>query len=92
MIVSFRHKGLRRFFETGNMAGIQAAHAKRIRHLFYWLATAQDVVDMDVPGLRLHALKATTPKRWSVYVSGNWRMTFEFYGGNAYNIDYEDYH
>jgi len=92
MIASFRHKGLRRFFETGNMAGIQPAHSDRIRHLFYLLGTAKDIPDMDMPGLRLHALKGVNPKRWSVYVSGNWRVTFEFSNGNVYNVNYEDYH
>jgi plasmid maintenance system killer protein len=30
--------------------------------------------------------------RWSVWVNGNWRMTFEFKDGHAFVLDYEDYH
>jgi len=47
---------------------------------------------MDIPGFRLHPLKGTEQGRWSVAVSGNWRITFEFHDGNAYVLDYEDYH
>jgi proteic killer suppression protein len=47
---------------------------------------------MDIPGFRLHPLKGDAKGHWSVAVSGNWRMTFEFINGNAYVLDYEDYH
>ena len=83
MIKTFRHKGLRRFFETGSTAGIQANHAKRLRMQLAALDTARTVEDMDIPGFRLHRLKGRMQGRWSVSVSGNWRLTFEFREGNA---------
>ena len=92
MIQSFRHKGLRRFYETGTLAGIQPKHANRLRMLLAALDTAQVVGDIDVPGFRLHPLKGTEKGRWSVWVNGNWRVTFEFRDGQAYVLDYEDYH
>ena len=92
MIQSFRHKGLRKFFESGNAAGIQPHHAKRLRMLLAALDTALSIADMNVPGLRLHALKGSERGRWSVWVNGNWRLTFEFKDGHAYVLDYEDYH
>ncbi len=92
MIQSFRHKGLRRFYESGSSAGIQPSHAKRLRMLLAALDTAQTVDDMDVPGFRLHPLKGAEKGRWSVWVNGNWRVTFEFRDGHAYVLDYEDYH
>lgn len=92
MIKSFRHKGLRWFFETGSAAGIQAAHAKRLRLQLAALDSAQRIEDMDVPGYALHPLKGELRGRWAVCVSGNWRLTFEFHDGNAYVLDYEDYH
>jgi len=55
-------------------------------------ATAKTVEDMNVPGFRLHPLKGKLAGRWSVTVNGNWRLTFEFNDGNAYILDYEDYH
>jgi proteic killer suppression protein len=92
MIQSFRHKGLKRFYESGNATGVQPHHAKRLRMLFTALDTAQSIEDMDIPGFRLHQLKGEARGRWSVWVNGNWRVTFEFKDGHAYVLDYEDYH
>ena len=92
MIRSFRHKGLRRFFESGSVAGIQPHHATRLRMLLAALDTATTVDDMDIPGFRLHPLKGEVRGRWSVWVNGNWRLTFEFHDGQARVLDYEDYH
>jgi toxin HigB-1 len=92
VIQSFRHKGLRRFYESGSAAGIQPKHAKRLRMLLAALDTAQAIADMDIPGLNLHPLRGQGKGRWSVWVNGNWRVTFEFRDGHAYVLDYEDYH
>lgn len=92
MIKSFRHKGLRRLFETGSTSGIQASQAKRLRLQLAALDTAKTIEDMDIPGFRLHSLKGEMQGRWSIAVNGNWRVTFEFQDGNAYVLDYEDYH
>ena len=92
MIQSFRHKGLRDLFESGSTSGVQASHAKRLRMQLAALDTAQSVQDMDIPSFRLHPLKGQMRGRWSVTVNGNWRLTFEFRDGNAYVLDYEDYH
>jgi proteic killer suppression protein len=56
------------------------------------LDTSQSIEDMNVPGFRLHPLKGSERGRWSVWVSGNWRLTFELRDGHAYSLDYEDYH
>jgi proteic killer suppression protein len=92
VIRSFRHKGLRRFYESGSAAGIQPKHANRLRMLLAALDTAQSIDDMDVPGFNLHPLKGQGIERWSVWVNGNWRVTFEFRDGHACVLDYEDYH
>ena len=92
MIRSIRHRGLRNFYETGSKAGIQVSEANRLRMLLAALDTAQQIDDMDVPGFGLHALKGKLKGRWSVGVSGNWRLTFEFRDGDVYLLDYEDYH
>ena len=92
MIQTFRNKGLRRFYESGSAAGIQPKHSKRLRLLLAALDTAQSIEDMDVPGFKLHSLSGKGKGRWSVWVNGNWRVTFEFQDGHAYVLDYEDYH
>jgi toxin HigB-1 len=90
VIKSFRHKGLEKLYETGSTAKVN--HANRLRMQLAALDTAQPVEDMDVPGFRLHPLKGKAKGRWSIWVNGNWRITFEFRDGNAYVWDYEDYH
>ena len=92
MIRSFKHKGLRRFHLTGVTAGVQAEHANKLGDQLDMLEAAETVEDMDKPGWRLHPLKGAQKGRWSVAVSGNRRLTFEFKGGDAYALDYEDYH
>jgi len=92
VIKSFRHKGLKRLFETGSSAGIRSAHKKRLRLQLVALDTATTIKDMDIPGFRLHRLKGGRKGAWSIWVSGNWRVTFDFEDGNAYIVNYEDYH
>jgi proteic killer suppression protein len=88
----FRHRGLKKLYETGSTSGIKAKHSNRLRMQLAALDTAQDIDDMDIPGFKLHPLKGKLKGRWSISVSGNWRVTFEFRDGNAYILDYEDYH
>jgi toxin HigB-1 len=88
----FRHKGLRKFFETGSKSGIQAQHADRLRLVLAQLNAATGSRDMDLPGLDLHSLKGERKGTWAVSVSGNWRVTFRFLGKDADDVDYEDYH
>ncbi len=92
MIKSFSHKGIQKFFETGNTAAIQHGHRKKLRLQLAALDTAQKIEDMDMPGFRLHPLKGKRKDHWAIDVSGNWRMTFRFEDGNAHRINYEDYH
>lgn len=92
MIKSFRHKGLKKFFETGSKAGIQAKHERRLRIQLAAIDTASVIDDVDLPGFKLHQLKGNRGSIWSITVNGNWRLTFEFVDGNAYILNYEDYH
>ena len=92
MIQSIRHKGLWRFHATGSTAGIQAPHARKLRLQLAALDSATTIADMDIPGFRLHALVGADRGRWSIWVNGNWRLTFEFRNGNVYVLDYEDYY
>jgi toxin HigB-1 len=92
MIKTFKHKGLKKFFESGSTAGIQASHGKRIRMQLAAIDTAHVIEDINLPGFKLHPLKGDKQGLWSISVSGNWRITFEFVDGNAYLLNYEDYH
>ncbi len=92
MIKDFKHKGLRKFFETGSAEGIDSHLAPKLRLRLAALDAADVVEDLDLPGYRLHQLKDDRRGIWSVTITGNWRVTFEFIDGNAYIVDYEDYH
>jgi proteic killer suppression protein len=92
MIQNFRHKGLKLFFETGSTAGIQAAHASKLRRMLLVLNMATTAQDMNQVGWKLHPLKGELSGHWSVWVSGNWRLTFTFVGEDAELVDYQDYH
>lgn len=92
MIQSFKHKGLRQYFESGSTAGIQGKHTQKLRLVLSALDTASIINDMDIPGFNLHPLKGNRKGEWAVSVSGNWRITFNFKNGNSTNINYEDYH
>lgn len=93
MIVSFNHKGLQKFFETGSTAGIQSKHKNRLAFQLSALDKAISPLDMNMPNWRLHALKGDLAGHWAVSVSGNWRLTFRFNDeGNAEIVDYQDYH
>ncbi len=92
MIRSYRHKGLRLFSETGSKAGIQPAHARKLRILLTALDVANKPADMNAPGYGLHALRGDLEGHWTVSVSGNWRLIFAFEGEDAILVDYQDYH
>ena len=92
MIQKFKHKGLKRLFESGISSGLDPQHAARIRKILALLETAETLEDMDLPGLGLHPLKGNRKGTWAVKVSGNWRITFKMKNGDAYDLNYEDYH
>lgn len=92
MIKSFEHKGLQAFFETGNKAGIQPHHAPKLARLLARLHAAKVPEDMNVPGWRLHPLVGSLAGHYSVFVNGNWRLTFRLDDGDAVLVDYQDYH
>ena len=89
MIKSFAHKGLQKFFITGNKAGIRADHAHKLARQLAMLNVATDPKDMDVPGWKLHKLSTG---HWSIWINGNWRMTFIFVGEDVELVNYLDYH
>ena len=92
MIVDFKHKGLERFFKTSSTAGIQAVHSTKLKRQLTALYEAQSIDEMNFPGWKLHPLKGKLKDHWAITVNANWRMTFIFKDGNAYIVDYQDYH
>ena len=92
MIKSFRHSGLEKFFLIGSKAGIQPAHATKLRLQLAALNNATQPSDMGAPGWNLHPLKGELDGHWSISVNANWRVTFLFEGQDVTVVDYQDYH
>lgn len=92
MIKSFDHKGLEKFYHTGSTAGINSHHKTKLRIQLAALDTAFKIDDLNLPGFGLHPLQGSRSGTWSIKVNKNWRITFEFKDGDAYIVNYEDYH
>lgn len=92
MIKSVKHKGIKQFFEKGSTAGIQAAYAPKLSAMLRRLSVAKTPKDMNLPGWGLHALKGDLKVHFSDWVSGNWRLTFQFEGEDAELVNYQDHH
>ncbi len=92
MIKSFKHKGLEKFYHQNDKSGINPQHAPKLSRILDRLDSAVNPQDMNLPGYNLHELKGKDKGTWSVWVTGNWRVTFRFEGVDALQIDYLDYH
>lgn len=92
MIKSFKHKGLSTFFHTGNLGRINAQHSSKLARILDRLDASSTSRDMNLPGYKLHSLLGKEKGFWSVWVNGNWRVTFQFEGDDVVSVDYRDYH
>jgi len=92
MIINFKHKGLELFFTKNDKRLLNAKHVKKLSILLDALDSAEMIEDLDIPGVRLHQLLGDKKNLWSMKVSGNWRLTFSFNNGNAFDVNLEDYH
>ena len=92
MIRSFRHRGLKRMYERGDASRVGPDLANRVALALADLDDAIKPSDLDLPGYRLHPLKGDLKGYWSISISGNWRVTFRFEDGDAYDVDLTDYH
>ena len=92
MIVSFRHKGLETLYRTGSKKGVQAAHAPKLLGILAVLDNAAVPADVDLPQYKLHKLTGDLKGHFSIWVNGNWRVTFRFVEADIELVDYQDYH
>lgn len=92
MIMSFRHKGLRRFFEHGERQGLRPDLVARLDRILTVLNLARGPEDLAMPTFRMHPLKGDMEGTWSVWVTANRRITFRFCRGDVTEVDFVDYH
>jgi proteic killer suppression protein len=91
VVASFRNKGLEQIYLTGNTRRIGAEYVKKCVRILQSLEVAAQPEDMNVAGYGFHSLHGN-PRRWSVRVTGNYRITFGWSGEYAQDVDFEDYH
>ena len=92
MFVSLWHRGLEALYERDSKAGVEAKHVAKLRRILSALDVARAPVDVQIPGFRTHPLKGNLAGFWSIWVNGNWRVTFRFIGEDVELVDYRDYH
>lgn len=92
VIVSFQHEGLERLYHDGSKKGVQPAHVPKLLRILSALDVAQAPEDLAIPSFRTHPLKGDLTGKWSIWVNGNWRMTFRFVDNDVELVDYQDYH
>jgi proteic killer suppression protein len=92
VIRTFRHKGLKALYEGKQSAKVVRSHVSKLERILSALDEATRPHEMDLPGYRLHRLKGKSKGYFSIWVSGNWRVTFRFEGVDAVDVDYTDYH
>jgi len=92
VIRSIRHKGLKRLYEDDDARGIAFEHAEKLRDILARLDAASTLADLDLPTFRLHPLRGDLKGFWAIVVRANWRVVFRFEGGDAFDLDYCDYH
>ena len=92
VIISFKHKGLRDFFETNSKRGIPPQLSTRLRDRLDVIDAASDLEDIALPHFGLHQLKGERAGTWAVKINKNWRITFVFADGEASELNFEDYH
>jgi len=92
MILSWKHKGLKLFFQTGSTSGIRPDHSRRLANMLTVLNRASSPEELNIPGWRLHPLKGDLSGFWSVTVTANWRVIFRFIGTDVELVNYLDYH
>ena len=83
---------LERFFSDGDTRRIPQQFSARLRRILARLHGAENIRDMDAPGLMLHPLRGNLEGFWAVRVSGNWRVVFRFEEGNVFDVALLDYH
>jgi proteic killer suppression protein len=91
VIRSFKHKGLRRFYERGDRSKLPAQMMDRIEEILGLLDVAANPADLDLPQLRLHQLTGDRRGEWAVTVRANWRIVFRF-EDEPEDVDFVDYH
>ena len=93
MIVSFRDQRTRQFAE-GNRVKAFSGFERKAEMKLDELESATSLLDLDLPGNRLEALKGDRKGQYSIRINEQWRICFEWPKGapGPVNVEIVDYH
>lgn len=93
MIVGYRDKRTLTFAE-GNRVKAFSGFERKAELRLDQLDAATSVLDLDLPGNRLDALKGDRKGQYSVRINDQWRICFEWPKGASgpSNVEIADYH
>ena len=92
MIKSFADRRTQDLYVTGRAKRV-ADVAKRAARKLEYLDLATQLDDLKCPpGNRLHALEGDRKGQYSISVNDRWRICFQFRDGDAYDVEFCDYH
>ena len=92
MIRNFAHRGLQRLFERGDRSKVRPDLVGKVERILARLDASIEPGDMNAPGFGLHPMKSDLKDFWAVWASRNWRVIFRFEDGDAFDVDFLDYH
>ena len=94
-IRNVRHRGLRRFIERNDSAGLPSVAVEKVRNIVTFLQEMQDVQELHhIPTWDAHQMTGDRKGTWSLTVTRNWRLTFKIdkAEGEVFDLNFEDYH
>lgn len=92
MIVTIKHKGLEKLLRRGDSTGINTQQVDKVKMILELLNNAEELSELRIPSLKLHKLIGNRSNTYSMRINKNWRITFKFVDGDAYEVNMEDYH
>lgn len=91
MIRDFKHKGLQRFYLTGETKGIIPTHANRLQGRLERLDISASPDELPA-NWNCHPLHGELEGYFAIKLSAQWRLIFRFDEGQFCDLDYRQYH
>ena len=93
MIKTFADNRTQELYVTGKAKRVSIELAKRAARQLEYVDLANRLDDLKVPpGNRLHALEGNRSGQYAICVNDQWRICFRFVDGDAYEVEFCDYH
>ena len=93
MIRSFACKETEKLFDRTRESRVPKKIQKIALRKLEYIKTAADVNDLRIPpGNHLEKLKGNRKGQYSIRINEQWRICFNWEGGDAYNVEITDYH